>query len=215
MRAEHQKIIRSVGDDMQGDIILEKSLTCLSAEKHHFIQTFCPILANMELRTNRTNPSNFKSVTVIYLMHIYHHFLKLRNILPNPCETSSSQFHDLKGIFKVEKCQNFTFQSGQNETSISSNWKYIVLIFRKRHTGGITRRLFFDSGYISWDTGMRLCRTVGASLPVFENMEEYHFFLAFLKLSHHVRYTEGLFVHLLTVVSETLDMGLLCHCPSE
>ncbi len=205
LAAEHDKRIGILGDDLEGDKIHEVSLTCLPAEKLHFLQIFSPILVNMELRakqlrTDHTKLSNFKSITIIYLKHIYYHFLQLIDVLPSQCETGSSQLPNLKGFSRLEKCLNFTFQSWQKDMKRVLNWKSILMIYGKRHPRRITRKIFGDGSYISWDDAARLCITAESFLPVIKNVEEFHFLLSFLKLSYHVRYTEGLFISIPAVV---------------
>ncbi len=192
MRAVHRKEYRVVGGARFTEKRNEISPLRFSPHKHHILLTFLPLLLGFDITRSENSKLEISSLQIIYLMHVYSSFLEVQ-VGPSPCKRSTLIHHKWASTNKT--CLNFTGHVWRKYTKRTHFSSYILMIFRKRYTGQYIKGYYQkEDAYKSWNHALGLCQTFGAFLPVIRNIEEFHFVLAFLKLSPYVKFVEGLYV---------------------
>ncbi len=164
----------------------------MTREKPHYLRAFLPTLNYLIISNSQhKHYAMVAHMKVFLLKHFYDSFLCVKNMKLRRCKIMGT--HSNKWPIRPPGCWNSTYLGRRNHSQETPHFRYILVFFRTRHadvdTGKETER-----NKVSWEKASETCQEVHCGLPVMWSKEELQFLLAFLKVSFHIKFMEGIFV---------------------
>ncbi len=190
---------KKLGDKVS-ETVSETMLVRVCQERSFFFITFLPVLTQLYLHRFPANQRvKFVNLKYIYLDDVYTPFSYLANFKPEVCEKYRQATKSLEQGRHTE-CLNFTH--GLLKQNENLGFHHFLLFARARClvSGDCVEKM--KESHLAWNEAAASCEEADASLPSIRAKGELHFLLALLKVSPHIKFTEGLFLKQFILVSQ-------------